>query len=1200
MKRLSLITWLMFTVFMIAGICHTSYAAKKIRGTQIKDDTITAANMDPATLSSKKAEFSKTATPTVNDDGTSGYEVGSRWIDTTNDKEYVCVDSSTGAAAWIETTGGGGPITATYITQIPDAILTNEQPLNALPDCLLKHVSGVIDQAVAGTDYLTPAGTETLTNKIIDDDTNVVHADSTYEKVRNVSGSPLTAGTPVYASGYNAGQDRTEIEPADANVAASMPAMGIVEEDRANNTNGHVIEIGVVENINTTGTPVSESWSVGDMLYISTTVGTLTNVRPTTNGDLVQFIATVTRSHATLGRILVQGAGRTNDIPNNLTMVNAGAFRTGTSAADIAILAAYDVDGASYIPFATLTANNDPTFDLNASTSIGGNAIADASDNLGFFSTTTSAQLAGTLSNETGTLQSVFSDSPTFTTLINLPNLGLHILDTNGSHDLIIAPGSDITADRTLTLTTGDSDRTITLSGNPTLDDWFDQSVKSGTSPTFDGANITGISAANVSVATGVGSPTIDQVQEYLDNTGSSGFFLGFTLSDGGAGTLDVAAGSGLIRTTADSNAPLVSFKASASSGIAVPDDTAQYVYVDDTGAITLSTNEFLEAEDNILIGVIVDEGGAIETVFNLGVRLDESIGQAGRFMRRAHGIIRDERQGGLIFGETGTRNITLTAGHLWWGRSDNTITALDTSISGGFDTYSIGGQEATGATQWPNAQYDNAGTLTTMANNRWAVLWFYIELDGHVLMVYGRNQYNSESEADEETAPTGSLPPRITASGTLAARLTFQKSAGTAASISSAFTTTFVGGLVSAHPNLTGLVFTSSGHTGAVSTFAGFDGAGAATEYTEANYLLTGGTRPLAGPWDMGSQALTNVNIDGGTLDGITTLQMPSGDIGATGARITKGWFVDLEVTNSIAGSITGNASTVTTNANLTGPITSIGNATSIASQTGTGSTFVVDNTPTLITPVIGIATGTSLDLGGTTLFASRQITVETGGGLDIDMGNVAGDTFSIDSSTFAVRGDTGKVGIGTLTPTYKLDVQDTVASFVMEINNLHTTGGLGFLVSAGDSNSEEILRLRDNSGTNMFRFFAGGNFTAAGDVTPDVDNTGSCGTAALTWNDHHFTLSNGADYCYQARKGDSQWRTLELQDYIGYPSGIAIDNDLDWRTGNLVGGDLVGEGKRLMKRVPVFAVTNKFIEFNGVRITAKQWKNLANFLGE
>lgn len=53
--------------------------------------------------------------------------------------------------------------------------------------------------------------------------------------------------------------------------------------------------------------------------------------------------------------------------------------------------------------------------------------------------------------------------------------------------------------------------------------------------------------------------------------------------------------------------------------------------------------------------------------------------------------------------------------------------------------------------------------------------------------------------------------------------------------------------------------------------------------------------------------------------------------------------------------------ASNVTTNANLTGPITSSGNATSIAAQTGTGSTFVVQTAPSLL----GSVTETNAGLG-------------------------------------------------------------------------------------------------------------------------------------------------------------------------------------------------------------------------------------------
>ncbi len=48
-------------------------------------------------------------------------------------------------------------------------------------------------------------------------------------------------------------------------------------------------------------------------------------------------------------------------------------------------------------------------------------------------------------------------------TILTVPNTGLHILDSNTSHDLIIKPGSDLTADKTLTITTGDADMILNL-----------------------------------------------------------------------------------------------------------------------------------------------------------------------------------------------------------------------------------------------------------------------------------------------------------------------------------------------------------------------------------------------------------------------------------------------------------------------------------------------------------------------------------------------------------------------------------------------------------------------------------------------------------------------------------------------------------------------------------------------------------------
>ncbi|HEC66958.1 MAG TPA: hypothetical protein ENI23_16910, partial [bacterium] len=387
-----------------------------------------------------------------------------------------------------------------------------------------------------------------------------------------------------------------------------------------------------------------------------------------------------------------------------------------------------------------------------------------------------------------------------------------------------------------------------------TLDGGFISNASSTHVGTLDVGVITGVDADEVSIALGGGSPTVDQIQEYLDNTGSSGFFLGGAISDGGSGTVDVAAGSGFIRTTNDDNAELQSFKWSASAGIAVTDNTTQYIYVDDAGTISLNSNEFLEKPDLIQIGVVTDEAGTIAHVFSLGVRLEESIGAAGRFIRRVHGIERNNRLGGLIFGQSGdaNRDVTMTAGELEWGRTTYVITSFDTSGADTFQTYSATGQEDAVASQWPNAQFDSSGTLTTMINNRWANLFFFLEPDEHVVMIYGRSQFTSQALAEGEGVPSSSLPSKVSETGILVARFTFQKSANTA-TISSAFEALFANAGVTDHGDLAGLA--DDDHT---------------------QYVLADGTRNITGIQTFDAGLISTLQIYASStllLDGLATL---------------------------------------------------------------------------------------------------------------------------------------------------------------------------------------------------------------------------------------------------------------------------------------------------------------------------------------
>lgn len=57
-----------------------------------------------------KCNIAASAAPTVNDDAGDGYSVNSFWCDTTNDKGYLLLDSTVGAAVWTEITAGASTI----------------------------------------------------------------------------------------------------------------------------------------------------------------------------------------------------------------------------------------------------------------------------------------------------------------------------------------------------------------------------------------------------------------------------------------------------------------------------------------------------------------------------------------------------------------------------------------------------------------------------------------------------------------------------------------------------------------------------------------------------------------------------------------------------------------------------------------------------------------------------------------------------------------------------------------------------------------------------------------------------------------------------------------------------------------------------------------------------------------------------------
>jgi hypothetical protein len=140
--------------------------------------------------------------------------------------------------------------------------------------------------------------------------TKISEAAATTIQARNESGGTINFGQPVSVSGYSAGGERPLVELADADDPAQMPALGLALDTVSTGSNLRVATYGVISNANT------GVFSVGQELYVDTVAGKLTGTRPSGDTVKVQKIGQVLRSHASAGSILIQGAGRSNDVPN--------------------------------------------------------------------------------------------------------------------------------------------------------------------------------------------------------------------------------------------------------------------------------------------------------------------------------------------------------------------------------------------------------------------------------------------------------------------------------------------------------------------------------------------------------------------------------------------------------------------------------------------------------------------------------------------------------------------------------------------------------------------------------------------------------------------------------------------------------------------------------------------------------------------
>lgn len=126
-----------------------------------------------------------------------------------------------------------------------------------------------------------------------------------YRFCHNQTGSTIPNGTAVSFAGSPEGHVAIAPVAAGTTLEPNL-VVGITTSDILDGDHGYVTWYGLIHDIDTTGTPVGESWTAGDVLYLHPTMaGKLTKVKPTAPYVALPMCGVVTVS-ATVGVIAVK------------------------------------------------------------------------------------------------------------------------------------------------------------------------------------------------------------------------------------------------------------------------------------------------------------------------------------------------------------------------------------------------------------------------------------------------------------------------------------------------------------------------------------------------------------------------------------------------------------------------------------------------------------------------------------------------------------------------------------------------------------------------------------------------------------------------------------------------------------------------------------------------------------------------------
>lgn len=198
-----------------------------------------------------------------------------------------------GDNTWATIAGGGSGTVTSVGLSMPSAFTVSNSPVTT---------SGTLTVVGAGNTTQYIAGDGSLITF-----PTLLSADKMMTVGRNATGATLFKGTVVYISGSTG--NRPNFVKAQANAeSTSAGTFGVVYADIANNSDGNVVTIGVIDTLDTRSTATNPFTDVtlvdGDTIYLHPTIaGYVTNVKPSAPNHLV-YVGKVVRTSPTVGTIV--------------------------------------------------------------------------------------------------------------------------------------------------------------------------------------------------------------------------------------------------------------------------------------------------------------------------------------------------------------------------------------------------------------------------------------------------------------------------------------------------------------------------------------------------------------------------------------------------------------------------------------------------------------------------------------------------------------------------------------------------------------------------------------------------------------------------------------------------------------------------------------------------------------------------------